>query len=89
MTQTIKVEPCGKDWKLRSQALDEMTFQSGAAAEAAARLLADATAKSGLGAEVQIYLRDGSLAGCLPYPPKSPSASGQAQATARRVLQFA
>ena len=70
MAQTIKVEPYGKDWKVWSETLDEdMMFQSGAAAEAAARLLADAAAKACGSAEVQIYLRDGSLGARLTYPP--------------------
>lgn len=70
MTRTIKVEPFGRDWAVRSDLLDsEMTFQSGAAAEAAARLLADRTAKAGQVAEIEIYLRDGALAGRLICPP--------------------
>jgi hypothetical protein len=70
MTRTIKVEPLGRDWAVKSDLLDsEMTFQSGAAAEAAARLLADRTAKAGQVAAIEIYLRDGALAGRLMCPP--------------------
>lgn len=85
MTRIIKVEPYGRDWKVRSDRLDEdMMFHSGAAAEAAARLLADATAKAGHSAEVQILLRDGSLAGRVSFasPPVSFHAGARALQTA-------
>jgi len=68
MTRIIKVEPYGKDWKVRSDGLEEdMTFQSLVAAEAAARLLADAMAKAGQGGEIQIHQRDGSVADRLAF----------------------
>ncbi|CAN5487487.1 hypothetical protein BH10PSE3_BH10PSE3_04080 [soil metagenome] len=63
MTRIIRIEPFGQDWRVRYEQLgDDMMFHSGAAAEAAARVLADASAKRGERAEVQIHLRDGSLA---------------------------
>lgn len=78
MTRIIKLEPYGRDWRVRCDRLDEdMMFHSGAAAEAAARMLADAIVKSGDSAEVQIHLRDGSLAGRLPFVSSA--------STARRV----
>ena len=81
MTRMIKVEPYGKHWKVWSDTLDEdMMFQSGAAAEAAARLLADAAAKAGQNAEVRIYLRDGSVGACLPYPPRAAASRSPARA---------
>lgn len=87
MTRIIKVEPYGKDWKVRCDRLDEdMMFHSGAAAEAAARMLADAVAKSGEGAEVQIHLRDGSLAGLLPFA-SSASAARRVSVSKTRALQ--
>ncbi len=78
MTRIIKVEPHGKDWRVRSNQMDEMMFHSGAAAEAAARLIADACVKAGQDAELRIYLRDGSLAGKLAYP--APATSERARA---------
>lgn len=88
MTRTIKVEPRGRDWTVKSDLLDsEMTFQSGAAAEAAARVLADKTAKAGQVAEIEIYLRDGALAGRLTCPPRP--APGHTSALAERRFEFA
>ena len=64
MTRIISVQPIGDGWSLRSDAFDsEMMFFSGAKAEAAARRLAETIAKSGEGAEIRIFLRDGRLAG--------------------------
>jgi hypothetical protein len=83
MTRIITVEPCGKDWRVRSDRLDgDMIFHSGAVAEAAARLLADAMAKAGQSGEVQIHPRDGSLTGRLPF---SSSASTPGRASAPRT----
>lgn len=60
MTRIIKVEPLGRDWRVHNETLGEdMMFQSGAAAEAAARVLADVSARRGQSAEVRIRLRDG------------------------------
>lgn len=70
MTRIIKVEPIGRDWRVHDNTFGEdMMFHSGAAAEAAARVIANASARSGHGAEVQILLRDGSVGVCLPYGP--------------------
>jgi hypothetical protein len=69
MALQISVSPDGEGWAVRSDLLhDEMTFDKGARAEAAARVLADNWARSGRPAEVRIFLRDGSEAGTLEFP---------------------
>jgi len=81
MTRIIKVEPFGKDWKVRSDRLDEdMMFATSAAAEAAARLLADAFAKAGQGGEIQIHDQHGALAGRLAFAPPRASRSRRVSA---------
>jgi hypothetical protein len=56
--------PAGDGWAVRSNALDnDLTFEAGAHAEAAARALADDYAEAGRHAEVRIFLRGGALAG--------------------------
>jgi hypothetical protein len=65
----ISVAPAGEGWAVRSEALDtDLTFQGGARAEAAARALAEQYADAGRHAEVEIYLRDGMLAGRYVHP---------------------
>jgi hypothetical protein len=69
MALQISVAPAGDRWTVHSDVLqDDMTFEQGARAEAAARTLADDWARSGRPAEVRIFLRDGALAGRLVYP---------------------
>ena len=64
MALTISVVPVGDGWAVRSDGFDnEMVFQAGAKAEAAARALARRYAAEGVSAEVAIFLRDGALAG--------------------------
>lgn len=46
-----------------------MVFHSGAAAEAAARLMADALAKARQSVQVLVYLRDGTLVGRYDFAP--------------------
>ncbi|MGR4864538.1 hypothetical protein [Caulobacter sp. LARHSG274] len=82
MTHLISVEPFGDGWTVRSDQLDnDMVFQRGAAAEAAAKILGDGLARLGQPAKIVIRLRDGTVAGqfvCAPVarnqaPPRSAS----------------
>jgi hypothetical protein len=70
MTHLISVEPFGDGWTVRSDQLDnDMVFQRGAAAEAAAKILGDGLARRGRPAKIVIRLRDGTIAGqfvCAP-----------------------
>ncbi|HEY4029528.1 MAG TPA: hypothetical protein VGM25_04240 [Caulobacteraceae bacterium] len=69
MNRIISVQPFGDGWSVRSDGFDsEMMFLSGAKAEAAARRLADKLVKSGVSAEIHIFLRDGQLAGRVVKP---------------------
>ena len=64
MALQILVSPAGDGWAVRSEAFDnELLFEAGGRAEAAARALADRYARAGNPAEVSIYLRNGDLAG--------------------------
>lgn len=64
MALQILVAPAGDGWAVRSEAFDnELIFEAGGRAEAAARALADRYARSGAAAEVSIFLRNGDLAG--------------------------
>jgi hypothetical protein len=64
MSRIISVKPVGDGWSVQSDAFDsEMMFLSGAKAEAAARRLAKTLAKSGESSQINIFLRDGALAG--------------------------
>ncbi len=68
----ITVRPTGLGWLIECDAFaNGLTFRSGAEAERAARSLAESCAKVGKAADVQIYLRDGSLAGCFRADPAS------------------
>ena len=69
MALKISVVPVGDGWAVRSPGFDnEMLFQAGAKAEAAARALARRLADDGVSAEVMIFLRDGALAGRFLHP---------------------
>jgi hypothetical protein len=69
MIQAITVAPSAEGWTVRSDAIDsELYFQSGASAEAAARDLGARIAGTGAEVEIEIFLRDGSLAGRYAYP---------------------
>ena len=69
MALIISVAPAGEGWAVRSDLLDnELTFEQGGRAEAAARALADRYAQSGRSAEVRIFLRDRTLAGRFAHP---------------------
>jgi hypothetical protein len=68
MTYAITVSPAEPGWVVRGETLEnEMQFMSGAKAEIAARSLATRMAQGGLTTEIQIYLRDGTLAQRVQY----------------------
>ena len=69
MALLISVGPAGDGWAVRSDVLDEdLVFDAGGPAERAARALASEHAAGGGQAEVQIFLRDGALAGRFLHP---------------------
>ena len=69
MIQAIKVAPRADGWVVKSDAIEnEMFFQSGASAEAAAHRLGARIADAGDQVEIEIFLRDGALAGRYAYP---------------------
>ena len=64
MVRVIVVEPFADGWAVRQPTVDNsQVFVSGAKAEDAARRLGARLADAGLAAEIQVYLRDGALAG--------------------------
>lgn len=72
MKHTIDVKPFEDCWVVvENHSPASGPIASGAAAEWAARRLGEARADSGEWAEIRIYLRDGTLAGCFLCPPTS------------------
>lgn len=72
MALQISVAPAGSGWAVSSEAFDnELIFEAGGRAEAAARALADRYAKAGALAEVSIFMRNGDLAGKFVHAPTS------------------
>jgi len=71
MVRRIFVAPAPTGWSVRSEGFENMLFLSGAKAESTARNLAEKIAFSGEYAEVQVHLRDGSLAGRFVCSPSS------------------
>jgi len=68
MSQLITLLPVDDSWVVRSSHLArELPFRSGAQAETTARRIAAETAREGRPATLEIYLRDGSLAGRILY----------------------
>jgi hypothetical protein len=64
MVHTVCVEALAGGWAVSANGFgNDMLFLSGEAAEAAARKLAGAIAASGETVELEIWLRDGRLAG--------------------------
>ncbi len=64
MDQAITVTPRGNGWSVRSTPFDnEMFFASGRTAEAAARDLGARIAAMSFVVVIEVFLRDGSLAG--------------------------
>jgi len=75
MVRKIFVAPAETGWSVRSDGFEnDMLFLSGAKAESTARGLAEKIAISGEYAEVQVRLRDGSLAGRFVCAPASAGA---------------
>ena len=72
MVRKIFVAPAENGWSVRSDGFENaMLFLSGAKAETTARKLAEKIAISGEHAEVQVHLRDGTLAGRFVCAPSS------------------
>ena len=70
--RVISVEPLGDGWSVRTDKQSDVKhFSSGRAAEAAARRLAERFSNVGQSAEIQIWLRDGTMAGRFVCPPIS------------------
>ncbi len=68
MQDWIEVRPLAVGWFVEARSFaNGLTFRSGAAAEQAARRLAEDYARAGRSTAVRIYLRDGSLAGRILY----------------------
>jgi hypothetical protein len=66
----IAVRPSGTDWTLLSGRIESgLSFPSAWQAELAARRLAQDLADQGHIGDIEIYLRDGELAGCLAFGP--------------------
>ena len=64
MVRVIVVEPFAHGWAVKQPSVDNsQVFASGAKAEDAAMRLGESLANAGLPAEIQVYLRDGALAG--------------------------
>lgn len=72
MPLQISVVPVAHGWAVRAGHFQDMLFQAGAKAEAAARDLARRYAAAGRNAEVAIFLRDGTLAGRILHPAREP-----------------
>jgi hypothetical protein len=72
MTRVISVEPFGEGWSVRTDTNSDVKhFSSGREAEGAARRLAERFGNAGQSAEIQIWLRDGTMAGRFVCPPPS------------------
>ena len=70
MVQTLSVRPRNGAWSLTGDFFDnEMLFASGGKAEAAAQSLGRRVAGSGRTAQIEIWVRDGTLAGRFVCPP--------------------
>ena len=66
----LSVEALPFGWAVRTEGTaGEMLFHTGAAAEAAARRLAERLASTGVPAKLTVRLRDGSVAGRFIFPP--------------------
>ncbi len=69
MALLIDVTPAGEGWAVRSDLLaEDLTFDRGGRAEAAARDLAGRLAREGRSAAVRVFLKDGALAGRIVHP---------------------
>lgn len=74
MRHLITVSPAGDAWQVRAPSSEPALFRSGGQAEACARRLARRLADSGSLVEIEIYLRDGGLAGRLRFATSRPRA---------------
>lgn len=76
--KTVSVVPAAHGWAVRSDAIDnELFFRTGAAAERAARRLAESLSQAGHAAKLSIHLRDGSPVATFLCPPQwAPQAAG-------------
>jgi hypothetical protein len=64
MGLTISITAAQAGWRVQGDTLENgMMFLSGAEAEHAARLLAQRYADAGQATEIEVFLRDGTLAG--------------------------
>jgi hypothetical protein len=78
MVHMITVRPNEGGWAVSSHAFENaMLFLSGEKAEAAARALARHVADAGEPAQIEIWLRDGQLAGRFICPPGEAAAHGE------------
>jgi hypothetical protein len=79
--KAISIFPTEGGWMLRSNAIEnELFFKSGASAESAAVRLAQGLADVGEEAQVEIYLRDGSLGRRFAVPALRRISTGSAAA---------
>jgi hypothetical protein len=70
MALSIIIAPAADGWAVTSQDLGlDLVFSSGAQAEAHGRETAGRLARAGYAVELDIILRDGSLAATIPYAP--------------------
>ena len=77
MVRKIFVAPVLNGWSVRSDGFDNpMLFLSGAKAESTARGLAEKIADGGEHAQVEVRLRDGSIAGRFVCSPAGAEAGG-------------
>jgi hypothetical protein len=64
MSVTISITAAPSGWRVQGDTLEQgMMFLSGAEAETAARRLAQRYSAAGQPTEIEVFLRDGSLAG--------------------------
>ncbi len=68
MALSISITPAGDSWALRSDALGlHQVFASGGRAEASGRELAGCLAREGRAVQLEITLRDGTVAAVIPF----------------------
>ena len=70
MALSITIAPAADGWAVKSPELDvDLVFSSGRQAEVQGRDIAGRLARAGYAVELDIILRDGSLAATIPYAP--------------------
>jgi hypothetical protein len=81
MSLAISITATQDGWTVQGDTIEQgMMFLSGADAEAAARSLAQRYSETGRTTEIEIFLRDGSLAGRYVTAPVLTAASDDAKA---------